>query len=150
MAALGIALAAVAGVAGTAAAQDAEQNRAMFSVVVNQVLNDGNLQLVDDLVASNVTNNGAPLGRAGFKRMVEQLRSASGPAKLQIEDVATDGDKVVGRVTETGGTTSGSRLIVLRIVDGQVGEYWSLEDNAALRKQFGLSSPAAGTTAGSQ
>lgn len=144
MATIGLALTAMAAWSGattTAAAQDAEQNRAMFTVIVNQVFNGGDLGLVDDLVAKDVTRDGAPLGRAGFKTMVQDLRAKSPALKMQITDLATDGDKVVGRVTETGGAGVSSRLMVLRIADGQVKEYWSLADDPSLRQQFGLTAP---------
>lgn len=147
MATIGLALAAMAAWSGattTVAAQDAEQNRAMFTVIVNQVFNAGDLGLVDDLVAKDVTRDGAPLGRDGFKTMVQDLRAKSPGYKLQIADLATDGDRVVGRVTETGGAGVTSQLIVLRIADGQVKEYWSLADDPALRQQFGLTTPTTG------
>jgi predicted ester cyclase len=147
MATVGLALAALAAWSGattTVAAQDAEQNRAMFTVIVNQVFNAGDLGLVDDLVAKDVTGDGAPLGRAGFKTMVQEQRAKSPGYKLQVTDLATDGDKVVGRVTENGSAGVTSRLMVLRIADGQVKEYWGLADSPALRQQFGLTAPTAG------
>src|SRR3954468_17784940 len=88
MATIGLALAAVAAWSGattTVAAQDADQNRAMFTVIVNQVFNGGDLALVDDLVAKDVTNNGAPLGQNGFKTLVQDLRTKSPAYKLQID-----------------------------------------------------------------
>ncbi len=147
MAAVSLALAAVvawSGAATTAAAQDPEQNRAMFAVIVNQVFNAGDLALVDNLVAQDVTGDGAPLGRAGFKTLVQNLRAKSPGYRLHVEDVATDGDKVIGRVTESASAGTTSRLLVLRIADGQVKEYWSLADDPALRRQFGLNAPTAG------
>jgi predicted ester cyclase len=147
MATLGLALAAVAAWSGATtpvAAQDAEQNRAMFSLIVNQVFNGGDLALVDNLVAKDVTADGAPLGRTGFKSLVQDLRTHAPAYKLQIDDVATDGDRVVGRVTEKSGTAMTSRLMVLRISEGQVKEYWSLSDDPALRRQFGLTAPTGG------
>jgi predicted ester cyclase len=137
MATFGLALAAVAAWSGATtpvAAQDAEQNRAMFTVIVNQVFNGGNLALVDDLVAKDVTGDGAALGRNGFKTLVQDLRTKSPAYRLQIDDMATDGDKVVGRVTENGSAGVTSHLMVLRIADGQVKEYWSLADEPALRR----------------
>ena len=92
------ALAAWGGATTTAAAQSPDQNRAMFAVMVNQVMNDGNLGLVDDIVASDVTSNGEPVGREGFKAMVQQLRAGAPSYHATIEDVATQDDKVIGRI----------------------------------------------------
>ncbi|HEX5387865.1 MAG TPA: ester cyclase [Gemmatimonadales bacterium] len=144
LASVGLALAALAawGGATTAAAQSPDQNRAMFAVMVNQVMNDGNLGLVDDIVASDVTSNGEPVGREGFKAMVQQLRAGAPGYHATVEDVATQDDKVIGRISETGAAPD-SRIIVLRIVDGTVKEYWTFNDEPALRKQFGLGGSAA-------
>jgi predicted SnoaL-like aldol condensation-catalyzing enzyme len=136
--AVAFALAASGGATTTAAAQDAEQNQAMFTVVVNQVFNGGDLALVDDLVAKDVTSNGSPLGRDGFKAMVQGLRAKNPGYKLAVDEVATQGDKVIGRVTETDAAGTQSRLVVFRINDGQVQEYWNLADEPGLRRQFGL------------
>jgi hypothetical protein len=61
----------------TASAQDgdAQNNRLVFAVVMRQIFNQGNFALVDDFVAKDVTNNGAPFGRDGFKAMVKDLRT---------------------------------------------------------------------------
>jgi predicted ester cyclase len=152
MATFGLALAAVAAWSGTTttvAAQDAEQNRVMFTVIVDQVFNAGDLGLVDGLVAKDVTGDGAPLGRAGFKAMVQEQRAKSPGYKLLITDLATDGDKVVGRVTEHAGAGATSRLMVLRIADGQVKEYWNFADDPGLRQQFGLTASARHPAGGS-
>ena len=48
----------------TASAQDGDaqkNNKLVFAVVVRQIFNQGDLALVDDFVAKDVTNNGAPL-----------------------------------------------------------------------------------------
>ena len=50
IAAVGLAAMALAGAATSASAQDVEQNKTLFTVVVNQVYNAGDLALVDDLV----------------------------------------------------------------------------------------------------
>lgn len=138
IAAVGLALVALTGTAATASAQDAEQNKTLFMVVVNQMYNAGDLALVDDLVAKNVTNNGAPLGREGFKALVKDMRAKAPGRQLKVDDMATDGDRVIGRLTSIGAGGSASQILVLRIQDGLVTEQWSMADEPALRKQFGL------------
>ena len=44
---------------------NAQDNKLMFAVMVKQIFNRGNLALVGDFMAKDVTNNGAPLGRDG-------------------------------------------------------------------------------------
>ena len=139
IAAVGLALGAVVALGSTtskASAQDAEQNKALFTVVVNQVYNAGDLALADDLVAKSVTSNGAALGRDGFKAMVKEQRAGGRP--YRVDELVTDGDWVIGRVTQAGGGQSASEILVFRIQDGQIIEQWSMADAPALRQQFGL------------
>ncbi len=135
IAAVGLALVALT---GTASAQDADQNKTLFTVVVNQVYNAGDLALVDDLVASNVTNNGAPLGREGFKSLVKDTRAKTPGLQYKVADMTVDGDKVIGRLIPGDGGSGAGEIMVLRIQDSQVTELWTMADEPALRKQFGL------------
>ena len=137
--ALALMLSAAAAWTSPAAAQDAEQNKALFTVVVNQVFNHGDLALADDLIAKNVTHNGSPQGRDSFKKMVTEQREQTASAPYTVADVVADGDRVVGRLTRTGGA---AEIMVLRIQDGQVTEHWNMADEPSLRAQFGLSAPA--------
>jgi predicted ester cyclase len=134
--ALALMLGAAAAWTSPAAAQDAEQNKALFTVVVNQVFNHGDLALADDLIAKNVTHNGSPQGRDSFKKMVMEQREQAAP--YNVADVVADGDRVVGRLTRSGGS---AEIMVLKIRDGQVTEYWSMADEPSLRAQFGLNAP---------
>jgi predicted SnoaL-like aldol condensation-catalyzing enzyme len=124
----------------TVSAQDADaqkNNKLVFAVVMRQIFNQGDLALVDDFVAKDVTNNGAPLGRDGFKTMVKDLRTIAPDLKLTVDDVVTQGDRVIGHVTQEGGGALESRIILLRIDDGVVHEYWSWLAQPGLRP-FGL------------
>jgi predicted ester cyclase len=141
--ALALVLGAVAAWTSPAAAQDAEQNKALYTVMVNQVFNHGDLALADDLVAQDVTHNGSPFGRASFKTMVKEMRQKSPGARFAVTDLVADGDRVVGRLTREG---SPAEIVVLRIQDGQVVEHWSMADEPSLRAQFGLNAPS-GTAA---
>jgi len=130
----------------TASAQDGdaqENNKLVFAVVVRQIFNQGDLALVDDFVAQDVTNNGAPLGRDGFKALVQDLRATAPDIKLTVDDVVTQGDRVIGHVTQTGGGTSESRIILLKIDDGLVTEHWSWADQPGAPRPFGLRADAA-------
>ena len=117
----------VSGWSTTASAQDVDalNNKLVFAVVVNQIFNQGKLALVGDFVAKDVTSNGVPLGRDGFKALVKDLRTTAPDLKLTVDDVATQGDRVLGHVTQTGGGASERRIILLRIDDGLVQEHWS-------------------------
>jgi predicted SnoaL-like aldol condensation-catalyzing enzyme len=138
--AVGLALGAVVALSGAtsmASAQDADQNKALFTVVVNQVYNAGDLALADDLVAKGITNNGAPMGREAFKAAAKEQRAAG--RQLKVDELVADGDRVIGRVTQTAAGQTTSQILVFKIEDGQVTEQWTMADAPALRQQFGLS-----------
>jgi len=122
----------------TASAQnaDAQNNKRVFAVVVNQIFNQGRLALVGDFMAKDVTSNGVPLGRDGFKALVKDLRTITPDLKLTVEDVVTQGDRVIGHVTQTGGGASERRIILLKIDDGLVQEHWSWAAPPGLPRPF--------------
>jgi predicted SnoaL-like aldol condensation-catalyzing enzyme len=122
----------------TASAQeaDAQHNKLVFAVVVNQIFNQGKLALVGDYMAKDVTSNGVPLGRDGFKALVKDLRTMTPDLKLTVDDVVTQGDRVLGHVTQTGGGASERRIILLRIDDGLVQEHWSWATQPGLPRPF--------------
>jgi predicted SnoaL-like aldol condensation-catalyzing enzyme len=136
----------------TAVAQsaDAQDNRLVFAVVVRQIFNQGNVALADDFMAKDVTSNGAPLGRDGFKALVNDLRSIAPDLTLTVDDIATRGDRVIGHVTQTGGGASESRIILLRIDDGLVQEYWSWAGQPGGPRSLDLPAHAARQAAVSQ
>jgi len=137
-------LCAASGWSTTASAQDAEapNNKLVFTVVVNQIFNQGQLALVDDVVAKNVTNNGTPLGRDGFKTMVRDLRGIAPDFKLTIDDVTARGDRVIGHLTQRAGGVTESRTILLRIDGGLVQEHWTW--TAPAREPYSVSLRADG------
>jgi hypothetical protein len=131
LASMGLALlCAEAGWHTTAAAQNAvaQSNELVFALVVNRIFNQGALSLVDDLLAKDVSTNGVPLGREGFKAMIKDLRAGQPDFKLTVHDVAATEELVLGHVTQAGGGILQSRVILLRIDRGWVTEIWSWPD----------------------
>jgi predicted SnoaL-like aldol condensation-catalyzing enzyme len=123
----------------TASAQDADaqDNKLVFAVVVNQIFNQGKLALVGDFMAKDVTINGVPLGRDGYKALVKDLRTTEPDLKLTVDDVVTQGDRVIGHVTQTGGGSSERRIMLLRIDHGLVQEHWSWPAQPGQPRPFG-------------
>jgi hypothetical protein len=64
--------------------------------------------------------------------------------QLLVDDIVTQDDLVIGQVTPVGGPVSESRIVILRVRDSQVAEYWSLAYRAALGQQLGLRGGTAG------
>jgi predicted ester cyclase len=142
IAGLGIALVALGAASGAwttaSAQQDAEQSKALFTLLIDRVFNAGDLALADWLVAKNVTNDGSRIGRDAFKAMLAAGRRQDPDRHLLVDDIGTQDDLVIGRVTPVGRPVSESRVVILRVRDSQVVEYWSLADEPALGRQLGL------------
>jgi predicted ester cyclase len=142
IAGLGIALVALGAASGAwttaSAQQDREQSKALFTLLIDKVFNAGDLALADWLVAKNVTNDGSRIGRDAFKAMLAAARRQDPDRHLLVDDIVTQDDLVIGRVTPVGRPVSESRVVILRVRDSQVVEYWSLADEPALGRQLGL------------
>jgi predicted ester cyclase len=120
------------------AQQDPEQSKALFTLLTNKVFNAGDLALADGLVARNVTNDGSPMGRDAFKAMLAAGRRQDPDRQLLVDDIVTQDDLVIGQVTPVGGPVSESQVVILRVRDSQVAEYWTLAYRPALGRQLGL------------
>ena len=142
IAGLGIAIAAMGVASGAwttaSAQQDPEQSKALFTLLIDRVFNAGDLALADGLVARNVTNDGSRMGRDAFKVMLVAGRRQDPDRQLLVDDIVSRDDLVIGRVTSVSGPSSKSRVVILRVRDNQVVEYWSLADEPALGRQVGL------------
>lgn len=122
---------------------------------------DGDLDVVDELVAEDFTNHNplvpdAPPGPEGFKRNVSTLRAAFPDIEFVTEDAVAEGDRVViravGRGTHegelmgiepTGREVTLSTIVIFRIEDGQIAERWAQSDTMVMLRQMGaLPDPA--------
>jgi predicted ester cyclase len=142
MAGLGIAIAAMGAASGAwstaSAQQNPEQSKALFTLLIEKVFNSGDLALADGLVARDVTNDGSRMGRDAFKAMLAAGRRQDPDRQLLVDDIVTQDDLVIGKVTPVGGPVSESQVVILRVRDSQVAEYWSLGYRPALGQQLGL------------
>jgi predicted ester cyclase len=90
-------------------------------------------------------------GRAGFAQMVEELRGFFHGLTWTIDDVITDGDRVVVRSTVRGTPqmhllglqVAGNEVAFMaidihRIADGRIAQTWHVEDKVAIMRQFGM------------
>jgi steroid delta-isomerase-like uncharacterized protein len=133
-----------------------EANKAIVIQLYEEIWNQGDLDLVDKLIAPNAINHdpqhppGVPSGPQGLKAAVTMLRSAFPDDHHTIEDLVAEGDKVVVRTTLTG-THQGSFLglaptgkhiantsiHIFRIASGQIVEVWANRDDLGVLQQLG-------------
>jgi steroid delta-isomerase-like uncharacterized protein len=133
-----------------------EQNKAVYRRFMEEVVNQGNLAVVDELVAVDVVEHeelppGYPQGREGVKQFFAMLRTAFPDLQATIEDLIAEGDKVVGRGTwsgshrgqfmdipPTGKRVSFGVMDIGRIADGKIVEHWGQTDMLGLLQQLGV------------
>lgn len=130
-----------------------EQNRRLVRRTFDEVYNQGNLALVDELVAHDfvIHSPSAEIqGPANTKQYVAMLRRAFPDLHFTIEDQLVDGDKVVTRWTARGthrGEFQGipptgkqgrmTGIDIDRFAGGKVVECWTNADELGLLQQLG-------------
>ena len=82
-------------------------NKAIVLRLIEEVLSNGNLAVVDELIDPNFSlhlpGSQEPLhGTEGLKRAAEGLRSGFPDRRMLVEDIICEGDKVAVRVTQQG------------------------------------------------
>jgi steroid delta-isomerase-like uncharacterized protein len=136
-------------------------NKAIFRRYFEDVLNTGNVGLVDELIALNYISHyptGYEFGGGpeDVKHIVTTVRTGFPDVHFTVEDLIAEGDKVVGRWTFRGThmgdfmgiPTTGKKVEVMgiaiyRIAAGKIAEAWVAWDAMGLMQQLGgHSSPA--------
>ncbi len=136
-----------------------ERNKALTQRFYEEVVNRGDLSLVDELLAPDHVEHellaGVKPGREGVKQLFAGLREAFPNLKTSVDDLLADGNKVVARVTMSGtqarefmgipATGKSFRITVIDIMkfdDGRITEHWGVSDTGSLIQQLtGVASP---------
>lgn len=132
-----------------------ELNKKVASQFIEEVINRGNLSVVDDLVAPDFLEHeelppGMPAGREAFNQMPAILHGAFPDFKATINDLIAEGDKVVVRMTWSGtqhgewmGMPPSGKAMSINVIDifrmagGRIAEHWGLTDSMAMMQQLG-------------
>jgi predicted ester cyclase len=121
-----------------------ERNKAVVRRLVGEVLNGGQLELVDELYA--------PALAPATKRWIGAFRAAFPDLHMDIVQLIAEHDTVVGRFTCSathlgawrGHSPTGRRFErvdevgVYQLRDGRITNAWVLEDTLARMRQLGL------------
>ena len=142
----------------------AEQNRTAYRRFIEEVMHQGRLEVIDELVAADGIDHGQlpgmAGGREGVKLRIAMLRTAFPDLRLTIDLQMAEGDLLASRFTVRGTHTgpfmdlpaSGRQVTVTGIDitrwrDGQMAEHWAEMDMLGLMQQLGAiptAAPAAG------
>ena len=135
-----------------------EDNKALNRRFVEEVINQGNTDAIDELIDPGVVDHAAPpgfpTGREGAKQFAAMMRSAFPDLHQTIEDMIAEGDKVVMRSTwsgthegefmgipATGRQVTVSAIDITRVADGRLVEHWEQFDALGLMQQLGVVPP---------
>lgn len=130
-----------------------KENKALARRLVEEALNEGNLDVTDELFADDFVDHqgglGATGGREEAKQFICAIRAAFPDIHYEIEHLAAEGDLVmlhlIARATHkgefrevpaTGRQVEWAGMGVLRIEDGKVAERWNVTDLEGLAKQL--------------
>ena len=134
------------------------QGKSIIRRVLDEAFNQGNLAVVDELVAPNGISHhlswGTPANRMGLKQLIAMFRTAFPDLLCTIEDEIIQGDKIAAHWTMRGthqgqflGNPPTSKSIVVqgmiyaRIENDQVIENYILIDQMGILQQLGLVPP---------
>jgi predicted ester cyclase len=130
--------------------------------LLEQSFNDGNFELIDQLVASQAVNHDPATptqmrdlrGPEVLKRTVSMYRAAFPDLRIIVDDVIAADDKVVLRwhsegthrgdlagLAPTGARGSVTGISIDRWSEGKVVEAWAEWDNLGLARQLGAAPP---------
>jgi ubiquinone/menaquinone biosynthesis C-methylase UbiE/predicted ester cyclase len=118
--------------------------KAVVRRLIEEVMNRGRLELIDELYAPDVA--------VGARRWIAPFRESFPDVEMEIVELIAEGEKVVGRFRcsathlgpwrgrpPTGRRFDGvDEVSIFRVKEGRITEAWGLEDTRARERQLGL------------
>jgi predicted ester cyclase len=139
----------------------AEENKATVHRLVEEILNKGDLDALDQYIAEEAVEHSLPPGlppnREGFKMFFSGFRAAFPDLHYHIQDEIAEGDKVMQRVighgtmqgefqgmAPTGKEGKWSEMHLVRMAGGKIVEHWATVDQLGMMVAVGLMPPPGG------
>ena len=130
------------------------RNEALMRRFYEELWSRGNLEAIPELVAENFVDHQAPVGQTSGREVLAGLvvmwRTGFPDMRESVEDLISEGDKVVGRflmrgthrgefmcVAPTGRSVTMSGIDIVRVADGKISEFWYAEQTLELMQQLG-------------
>lgn len=121
-----------------------EQNKEVVRRLVDDVLNGGQLEKIDEVYSPS-------LARAA-RRWIEPFQKSFPDMRMRVIELIAEGDKVVGRFTCSathlgewlGHAPTGRRfesideVYIFRLSEGRIAQAWGIEDTLGRLEQLGL------------
>lgn len=127
-----------------------EERKAICNRFVDEMFNQGNLDVAEEIVAANFKMSKHEIGREGLKQSVTWWRSAFPDLKVTIDETIIEGESIgfwysargtqngefIG-IPPTGKQVNWSGFYLLRIVDGGIAEARFVADRLGIIHQLG-------------
>ena len=143
-----------------------ETNVSVVRRFIDEVFLQGRFDAVDELVTDDFTPHTwgpTPPGRDGLKQAIERVSQGLSDARMTIDDVVAQDDKVAVRLTSSATQTgpfmglppSGKRYEIgeihwFRLRDGRICEHWHQADFLGMLRQLGAMPGGGGAMAGAE
>jgi steroid delta-isomerase-like uncharacterized protein len=132
-----------------------EENKAVARRWFEDLFNAGNLEVADEITASDHVNHDPtlpdiPTGPEGQKQVVNLYRGAFTNAHISVEDQLAEGDRVATRwtgsgthqgelmgVAPTGNQVTITGITINRVSGGKIAESWTNYDALGMMQQIG-------------
>jgi steroid delta-isomerase-like uncharacterized protein len=142
-----------------------EQNKAVVRRFIDEAWNNGNLDVVDELISADHVDHDparadAPSGPAAMRAFIETYRTAFPDTRIEFGELIAEGDLVAGPwratgthqgelmgIPATGKPISITGMGMDRVVDGKIVESWANWDGMGMMGQLGVIPAAAGAPA---
>lgn len=132
-----------------------KENKAIAKRIVQEIWNEGNLELAEEIIApdyaDNVAGDGSSVGPEGFKKAVMGIRYAFPDFNITIDDMIAENDKValvwtfVGThkgelmgIAPTNKKVKFDGIYIYKFEDGKLMERSGKRDMFSLMKQLGV------------
>ena len=128
-----------------------QENKEIVRRWNEEVINDGKLDVLDELAAKNYVNHNGELNFAAHKQMMAGMAAGFSDGKIVLEEIVAEGDIVAIRwrmhgrhtgeymgVPATGKVITTPGMSMYRIVDGKVVDDWNVMDMLGAMQQLGV------------
>jgi predicted ester cyclase len=123
---------------------DAADPKSVVVRLIDEVLNEGRLELIDELYTPEMAR--------GARRWITPFRESFPDVQMETVELIAEGEKVVGRFRCSathlgpwrGHPPTGRRfervdeVYIFRVRDGRITEAWGIEDTRSRERQLGL------------
>jgi len=143
--------------------QTSDKNKEIVQRIYEDCLNTGQLELLNQLVGQDFVGINGQKGPSAFAAIIQELRQGFPDIRWTIEELITEGDRVVVRWRWQGthrGSFRGipasqkpmtnSAIAIYQLRDNKVVQTWIQTDRLGFLQQIGVVSPELGSVPQSQ